>query len=165
MTYFHHTFQSPVGILHLVSDEQSLHAVVFEQIWPAIKHKFSGATEQTSPLIERTMQQLSEYFKKQRTTFDVPFTLQGTSFQNKVWRTLANIPYGKTSTYKEQAIAANAPNAARAVGRTNGLNLLCIVLPCHRVIGSNGMLTGFAGGVKAKKYLLELERQQIVSIM
>jgi O-6-methylguanine DNA methyltransferase len=83
--------------------------------------------------------------------------LDGTAFQNRVWSSLAKIPFGKTITYKQQAVSIKSPAADRAVGRTNGLNPLCIVLPCHRVIGSSGSLTGYAGGLRAKKYLLELE--------
>jgi methylated-DNA-[protein]-cysteine S-methyltransferase len=83
--------------------------------------------------------------------------LDGTAFQNRVWSSLSKIPFGKTITYKQQAVLIESPDAARAVGRTNGLNPFCIVLPCHRVIGSSGALTGYAGGLKAKKYLLDLE--------
>ena len=102
--------------------------------------------------------QLDEYFQGKRTTFSLPFKLTGTPFQLAVWKELQNIPYGKTTSYKEIAQKINKPKACRAVGMANNKNPLPIIIPCHRVIGSNGKLIGYAGGLKLKNYLLELEK-------
>jgi methylated-DNA-[protein]-cysteine S-methyltransferase len=97
------------------------------------------------------------YFKGKRQSFDVPLELVGTEFQKKVWQALSRIPYGQTRSYKQQAIWARSPKAVRAVGQTNGRNRICIILPCHRVVGSDGSLTGYAEGLNVKKFLLNLE--------
>jgi AraC family transcriptional regulator of adaptative response/methylated-DNA-[protein]-cysteine methyltransferase len=102
--------------------------------------------------------QLNEYFAGERKIFDIPLHTSGTDFQNKVWTALQNIPYGKTKSYKEQAIAINNPESIRAVANANGMNRISILIPCHRVIGSDGQLTGYGGGLWRKKYLLELEK-------
>lgn len=101
--------------------------------------------------------QLNEYFTGQRSTFDVPLHTPGTHFQNKVWTALQSIPYGQTKSYKEQAIAIESPESVRAVANANGMNRISILIPCHRVIGSDGQLTGYGGGLWRKKYLLEHE--------
>ena len=101
--------------------------------------------------------QLNEYFEGQRKTFDIPLHTSGTDFQNKVWKALQNIPYGQTKSYKEQAIAIESPESVRAVANANGMNRISILIPCHRVIGADGQLTGYGGGLWRKKYLLELE--------
>ena len=105
----------------------------------------------------------SEYFAGTRRSFDLPFDLQGTEFQLEVWRALAEIPYGETRTYGEQAAALGRPRAVRAVGSANGRNPLSIVLPCHRVVGSDGALRGFAGGLEVKAALLAFEHGQVLS--
>jgi methylated-DNA-[protein]-cysteine S-methyltransferase len=102
--------------------------------------------------------QLGEYFTHQRTVFDVELDLHGTPFQIEVWKSLARIPYGKTTSYGQQARWVGRPAAVRAVGGANGRNPVAIVLPCHRVVGANGSLTGFGGGLERKTWLLELER-------
>lgn len=102
--------------------------------------------------------QLSEYFDGKRTSFDFPYELRGTEFQKKVWTELCKIPYGRTKSYKEIAEAIGSPAACRAVGMANNKNPLAIAVPCHRVIGSDGSLTGYASGITLKKALLELER-------
>ena len=104
--------------------------------------------------------QLQEYFKKKRKHFDVPLQIPGTDFQIKVWDELMKIPFGITRSYKDQAIALNNPKAVRAVARANGENRIAIIIPCHRVIGSNGELVGYGGGVWRKQYLLELEKHK-----
>ncbi|EKB48273.1 bifunctional transcriptional activator/DNA repair enzyme AdaA [Cecembia lonarensis] len=103
--------------------------------------------------------QLDEYFAGQRMTFDIPLHTPGTVFQNKVWAALQSIPYGQTISYKEQAIAIESPESVRAVANANGMNRISILIPCHRVIGSDGQLTGYGGGLWRKKYLLELEEK------
>lgn len=101
--------------------------------------------------------QLREYFDRKRTTFDLPLAPHGTPFQLAVWNELQRIPYGQTRSYREIAVAIGKPEAIRAVGAANGANPLPIVVPCHRVIGSNGSLTGFGGGLPVKRFLLDLE--------
>lgn len=113
--------------------------------------------EGESPIIEETQKQLNEYFRKERKIFDLPLLLAGTDFQKKVWQTLTEIPYGTTLSYKEEAFKMNMEKGIRAVALANGANAISIIIPCHRVIGSNHSLTGYAGGLDAKQYLLQLE--------
>jgi len=156
----HQKINSPVGPLHLVADGEKLCAIYFDRTWASAKKRFRDLQEGPSPALRQTKRQLGEYFNGKRTSFDLPLELSGTKFQKRVWSLLAEIPLGQTRTYKEHAIAARSPKAARAVGRANGLNPLCIVLPCHRVVGGDGSLTGFAGGLAAKKFLLDFERSR-----
>ena len=114
-----------------------------------------------NPHIEKAEKQLAEYFEGKRKEFDMPLFTPGTEFQNKVWKQLQTIPYGKTRSYKEQAIAVGNADAVRAVATANGMNRIAIIIPCHRVIGSDGNLTGYAGGLWRKKYLLELEKENL----
>jgi methylated-DNA-[protein]-cysteine S-methyltransferase len=109
-------------------------------------------------VLEEACCQLDDYFAGRRTSFDLPLDLQGTPFQQDAWRALAEIPFGETRTYAQQAGRLGRPSASRAVGAANGRNPLSIVLPCHRVVGSDGSLTGFAGGLETKRWLLEHER-------
>lgn len=113
--------------------------------------------EESSPVLERTKTQLDEYFAGGRKTFDIPLRPIGTAFQKEVWRALLEIPYGETRTYKEIAGQAGNVKAVRAVAQAIGANGICIIVPCHRVIGSDGSLTGFAGGLDIKKALLDVE--------
>lgn len=110
-------------------------------------------------LTKKVFSQLQEYFSGQRQTFDFPYELRGTEFQKKVWAALETIPYGQTRSYREIAQAVGNPKAVRAVGAANGKNPMWIVVPCHRVVGTNGTLTGYAGGIDMKRRLLELEQQ------
>jgi len=112
-----------------------------------------------TPVITETILQLNEYFAGKRKEFTVPVTLDGTEFQQKVWLRLAAIPYGKTCTYKQIADDIGHPNAQRAVGAANNKNKILIIVPCHRVIGADGSLTGYAYGLKVKEFLLNLEKQ------
>lgn len=116
-------------------------------------------TREETALIKKTYTQLEEYFKSERQTFDIRLSAQGTDFQKTVWKELQKIPYGKTATYKDIAKNIGNKNASRAVGMANNKNPIAIIIPCHRVIGSNGNLTGYAGGINIKKYLLDLEKQ------
>lgn len=121
---------------------------------------FSQKASQSTPsfLTEKTILQLNEYFNKKRTSFDIPIEPKGTVFQKKVWNALLKIPYGQTKTYKEIAEIIGNKNATRAVGMANNKNPIAIVIPCHRVIGTNGKLTGYAGGLDKKEKLLLLEK-------
>lgn len=136
--------------LYLVATETHLINIQFTQPQKALL--------QTTELLSMATIQLDEYFQGKRTTFSLPFKLTGTPFQLAVWKELQNIPYGQTTSYKEIAQKINKPKACRAVGMTNNKNPLPIIIPCHRVIGSNGKLIGYAGGLNLKNYLLELEK-------
>lgn len=114
--------------------------------------------EQKDAVIEKTIQQLNEYFSGERTQFDISLLLVGSDFQQKVWNTLLQIPYGKTSSYLALSAMLENTKAIRAVAAANGANAISIIVPCHRIIGSNGELVGYAGGLKAKQLLLELEQ-------
>jgi len=118
----------------------------------------SNYTEKNNALLDSTRQQLTEYFEYKRKTFDLPLTLVGTEFQKKVWNGLTKIPYGKTAHYLELASNISNAKAVRAVANANGANAISILIPCHRVIGRNGNLAGYAGGVATKKKLLDLEQ-------
>jgi methylated-DNA-[protein]-cysteine S-methyltransferase len=149
------TWKSPVGRLHFIASDAGLHALAFDDNFDAAP--FGKLEKKEHPIIQRTIRELEEYFAGNRREFSVPLAVQGTPFQKKAWAALASIPYGKTVTYREQAARLRKPGAFRAVGRANGLNRVCILVPCHRVVGSNGTLTGYAGGLRAKQKLLELE--------
>ena len=115
--------------------------------------------EGRTALTDLVFQQISEYLEGRRRTFDFPYVLKGTPFQQRVWQALCTIPYGETRTYKDIAIAAGCPKGYRAVGMANHNNPISIIVPCHRVIGSGGKLTGYGGGLPVKEYLLGLERK------
>jgi len=148
---------SPVGSIYLVADQVSLLAVTFGCRWEKISGKLSGLRDGDSAVICRARTQLREYFARQRTAFDLPIRLHGTPFQQRAWQALLTIPYGESRSYSEQARLAGNPAAVRAVGRANSQNPLAIVVPCHRVIGKSGRLTGYAGGLAVKRFLLDLE--------
>ena len=112
-----------------------------------------------SPFFEPLKKELEEYFQGKRTEFTVPIQLVGTDFQKKVWSELLKIPYGETISYKQLAVRTGDPNASRAVANSNGKNKISLIVPCHRVIGANGTLTGYAGGLERKKHLLDLEKK------
>jgi methylated-DNA-[protein]-cysteine S-methyltransferase len=123
------------------------------------KYKPDGFEKQESPLIKEAAKQLDEYFNKKRKVFDLPLALNGTDFQKRVWNELQNIPYGKTRSYGELAAITGNPKACRAVGMANNRNPVPVIIPCHRVIGHDGSLTGYAGGLELKRQLLELENK------
>lgn len=123
----------------------------------------AGYEEAPSPVVEEAVRQLDEYFRKERTVFDVPLLFAGSDFQKRVWRLLLDIPYGQTISYGEMARRLGMPTAVRAVANANGANAISIFAPCHRVIGSNRSLTGYGGGIEAKKFLLELEKSNLSS--
>lgn len=148
------SYASPVGRLTLVASETGLRAVR----WPNDSSP-NEARLGRNEMIVRTAEQLDQYFAGQRREFDLPLEAVGTPFQMSVWNVLRSIPYGSTMSYGEQAAALGDAKKARAVGSANGRNPLAIVVPCHRVIGSSGSLTGFAGGTKSKKFLLDLEKR------
>ncbi len=155
MIYRH--WQSPLGNLHLVADDGGLRALAFDANWERVAASLGEWRAGNHPLLAQVICELGEYFAGQRKSFSVRLAPRGTEFQNKVWRALEKIPYGETCTYGEQAGRIRSPKAVRAVGTANGRNPICILLPCHRVVGASGALTGYAGGLAAKKALLALE--------
>lgn len=142
---------SPIGKLWLEEEDGAISGLRFAA--PALP----ALEQQTSPLLEQAKQQLAEYFAGQRQVFDLPLRVQGTPFQQRVWAALREIPYGQTRSYKQIAEQIGSPNASRAVGMANNRNPIAILIPCHRVIGADGSLTGYAGGLAAKERLLALE--------
>jgi len=117
------------------------------------------AENRETELLQRASEQLAEYFAGKRKAFSLPLAPEGTEFQKTVWRALEAIPYGETCSYKDIANGIGNPNGCRAVGLANGKNPIAIIIPCHRVIGTNGKLTGFGGGLDVKQYLLTLEKK------
>ncbi len=145
--------ESPLGPLHLVGTEAALTVVHL----PGSEDAAPDETVRETPLLARAAAQLNEYFAGARVTFDVPLAPSGTPFQTSVWQVLATIPFGATWSYGDVARAIGQPSASRAVGAANGRNPIAIIVPCHRVIGSSGALTGYGGGMPAKKWLLAHE--------
>ena len=145
------TIVSPLGPLRLVADGDDLIGVYLPR-QPA-----PAAREARTPVLRRAAAQLAEYFAGARRDFDVPLAPRGTGFQQRVWRELAKIPYGQTRSYGELARSLGRPTASRAVGAANGRNPISILVPCHRVVAGTGALTGYAGGLAAKRWLLEHE--------
>jgi methylated-DNA-[protein]-cysteine S-methyltransferase len=158
---YYSIIESPVNDLMLVADDSALTGIYFagcDHIPVASQHWTPNARH---PVLKQTAKQLQEYFAGKRTSFSLPLRVAGTGFQEKVWRQIALIPCGKTISYSELAKRAGAPHAIRAVGTATGRNPLSIVIPCHRVMGKNGSLCGFAGGLAKKQQLLELEKPDI----
>lgn len=152
------TFASPVGELGLVASDTGLVAVLWEDDDPKRVRLAERAARPDHPVLEETARQLDGYFAGERRAFDLPLDFRGTDFQRAVWGALLAIPFGETRSYAQVARAIGRPTASRAVGAANGRNPISIIAPCHRVVGANGALTGFAGGLEAKRYLLDMER-------
>jgi methylated-DNA-[protein]-cysteine S-methyltransferase len=155
--YVSKRIQSPVGTLKLVASNDGLAAILWENDKPGRVRLDVVGEDDRHPVLLEAERQLGEYFAGQRKSFDLKLDFTGTDFQRKVWSALLTIPYGETRTYGQIARQIGSPNAVRAVGAANGRNPISIVAPCHRVIGSTGELTGFAGGLERKEHLLELE--------
>lgn len=149
---------SPVGELTLVASEQGLRAVLWAEERVGRVMLPERRDDPAHAVLTQAMRQLSQYFAGERRVFDLPLDPVGTAFQKAVWTGLNAIPYGETRSYAALATAIGRPGASRAVGAANGRNPLSIVTPCHRVIGANGTLTGFAGGLAVKQWLLAHER-------
>lgn len=153
MTAYYTTTPSPIGSLLLVGDGEAITAVEMEPHRPA-------ATADASPddgPFRVAVEQLAAYFAGERTDFDLPLAPRGTEFQLRVWAALQAIPYGRTTSYGELAVEIGSPNGSRAVGLANGRNPIAVVIPCHRVIGADGRLTGYGGGLDRKRWLLDHE--------
>jgi methylated-DNA-[protein]-cysteine S-methyltransferase len=163
MAYAFTTMASPVGELTLVASEKGLAAILWENDDPSRVKLQPRAREDDHPLLMEAGLQLAAYFAGERTRFELPLDFHGTDFQKRVWDALLAIPFGETRSYAQIARAIGSPTALRAVGAANGRNPISIVAPCHRVIGTSGALTGFAGGLDAKRHLLRLEGIDLAS--
>lgn len=147
--YFYGYFESVIGLVEVCANSAGIKSIYF------VDEKKSNTTD--SELTQKTVEQLAQYFAGERIEFDLPLEASGTAFQKKVWQALTQIPHGQTCSYGDIANKLGNPKAVRAVGAANGKNPISIVVPCHRVIGANGTLTGYAGGLKRKSFLLTLE--------
>ncbi len=145
---FQYSYNTKIGEIFIAEGNGQITNISFKKLDYPIKK---------SPLIEKTFIEIDEYLKGKRKTFDIPLALNGSPFQIKVWQELKKIPYGQTRTYKDIAKAAGNEKACRAVGMANNKNPIAIIIPCHRVIGQNGDLTGYAGGLDIKRKLLNIE--------
>jgi methylated-DNA-[protein]-cysteine S-methyltransferase len=150
---------SPVGELTIVVSPSGVRALLWENERVGRVRFDAEVVESSSPLSQEVARQLGEYFDGTRVAFDLPLDPEGTDFQKRAWSALREIPYGETVSYGEQARRLGDVGLARAVGAANGRNPISIIVPCHRVIGSTGSLTGFAAGLDAKKFLLDHERR------
>jgi methylated-DNA-[protein]-cysteine S-methyltransferase len=158
MELYYDTMTSPLGLLYIICDAKNLKAIEFAKAIKDLKKRYRlPLVQKSTPLTKKVSQQLEQYFAKKRNSFDVPLAPEGTAFQKKAWEALLGIPYGKTVSYQEQAIKTGKKSAVRAIGGANGKNPIPIIIPCHRVIGKNGTLVGYAGGLSIKEKLLALE--------
>ncbi len=142
--------KTPIGIAKIVGNDKGIKSV-------SISDREVEPTKDIPSSLKSCVVQLEEYFQKKRTTFDLKLDPEGTEFQNNVWKELLEIPYARTITYKEQSIKMGSEKAIRAIASANGKNPIWLIIPCHRVIGADGSLTGYAGGIWRKKWLLEHE--------
>jgi methylated-DNA-[protein]-cysteine S-methyltransferase len=147
-------YKSPIGFIKIQSSEKGIQSLIFVD-------DAEGEGQRAKGLGSNISLQLDEYFQKKRESFDLELDLEGTEFQKRVWNELMKIPFGKTTTYKELSLKLGNLKAIRAVGTANGANPVSIIIPCHRVIGSDGSLTGYAGGLWRKKWLLEHESKDL----
>lgn len=159
MAYVHKIVKTPVGALTLVASDKGLAAILWENDRQGRVRLDIGPENRAHKILAEAERQLLEYFTGKRSGFDLPLDFTGTPFQKKVWAALCDIPFGETRSYADIAREVGSPKAVRAVGSANGKNPISIVAPCHRVIGKNGRLTGFAGGLEVKEFLLGLERR------
>jgi len=146
---------SPIGVLKLSSDDWHLKSISFDA-------EHIGEEANTPDILIEAQKQLEEYFAGIRQVFDLPYEPEGTEFQQRVWKKVASVSYGSTKSYVEIAREVNSPDSSRAVGMANGKNPIPIIIPCHRIIGHNGKLTGYAGGLDRKKWLLLHEQNHSV---
>ncbi|WP_457573735.1 methylated-DNA--[protein]-cysteine S-methyltransferase [Desulfolithobacter sp.] len=155
----HHTFLTPIGPIRIIADRQGLCRIILA----GTSHHglVPETTPSTDPVLSQARQQITEYFKGDRRDFTLPLSIRGTPFEKKVWNVLQTIPWGEVWSYGQAGRALGDRNLARAVGRAAGANPLPLVIPCHRVIGADRSLTGFAAGIEMKKYLLQLEGWQV----
>lgn len=151
--------QSSLGQIRLIENEGYLTCAEFVDHFPEKEQSHTDFKQNRTPLLQAACKQLDEYFEGRRKIFDLALKPQGTVFQRSAWEALLRIPYGETRSYLQQAQSLKNPRAIRAVGQANSRNPIAIIIPCHRVIGKNGTLTGYAGGLDRKTQLLELEQR------
>jgi methylated-DNA-[protein]-cysteine S-methyltransferase len=161
MDYYSKTINSPVGKLKLFASNEALVGILWEREKPSRAHIESYTEKSDHPILVETEKQLNEYFNGERKQFDIKLDFIGTDFQKQVWQALLTIPFGETRSYGQIAAQLNNPKSVRAVGAANGKNPISIIAPCHRVIGMDGSLTGFAGGIENKEILLKLENSKL----
>jgi methylated-DNA-[protein]-cysteine S-methyltransferase len=159
VSYVHKKVKTPAGELKLIASHNGLAAILWENDKPARVKLPHGTEDDNNPILLEAERQLQEYFAGSRTSFSLPLDFSGTDFQKSVWHALLTIPYGETRSYGDIARQLGNDRAVRAVGAANGKNPISIIAPCHRVIGSSGQLTGFAGGLENKALLLKLENR------
>lgn len=159
---FYTIVNSPLGLVTIQATDQGLTGLWFEE--QTTRPNELGEERATHPVLLLTKKQLSEYFSGARETFDVPLAAIGTPFQKQVWRALCDVPFGEAISYQELAERIGNPKAVRAVGSANGKNPISVIVPCHRVIGKSGRLTGYAGGLERKKALLKLENRLLPTV-
>ncbi|KKI89530.1 cysteine methyltransferase [Bacillus sp. SA1-12] len=147
-------YKTPIGVLEIVGTDEAISSIMFTER----DHIINSVQDETPYVLENCLHQLDEYFKGERSNFTVPYLVEGTDFQKTVWNALRSIPYAETGSYKDIAVSIGNEKAIRAVGSANSKNKLSIVIPCHRIIGSNGKLTGYAGGLWRKEWLLQHEK-------
>ena len=160
-TYSYKTMKSSVGRLKLIASERGLAAILWENDDPKRVRLAPLVEDENHPVLLEAERQLNDYFAGKLKKFSLRFDFAGTEFQKEVWRALAAIPFGETRSYGDIARQIGRPKAVRAVGAANGRNPISIIVPCHRVIGSNGKLTGFAGGLESKAFLLKTESEKV----
>ena len=147
-------YKSPIGMIEIIGTDEAICSILFSE-----RDTVDNVLQEETPkVLEQCMGQLHKYFKGELHEFTFPYIFEGTNFQKTVWNALINIPYAETGSYKDIAVSIGNEKAIRAVGSANGKNKLSIVIPCHRIIGSNGKLTGYAGGLWRKEWLLKHER-------
>lgn len=147
-------YSSPLGVIEISGTDEAIYSILFNE-QDKVVHKLQ---EDTPKVLKECYTQLHEYFKGARQEFNIPYIFEGTDFQKTVWNALTQIPFAKTGSYKDIAVSIGNEKAVRAVGSANGKNKLSIIVPCHRIVGSNGTLTGYAGGLWRKEWLLKHEK-------
>ena len=158
--YFSGSMKAPFGTIEVIASDRGVHNVMFDpDELPRNLREATVTRRPSHPVVAEALSQLREYFAGSRTKFDLKLDLEGTDFQVSAWKALAKVGYGRTASYLQQATNIGRPTATRAVGAANGRNPVAIILPCHRIVGANGSLTGFAGGLGVKQWLLDHEQK------
>ena len=164
MFFSRSTYEAPFGVLTVVGSDLGIRYVMFNNdAHPKPLERLHISDSEIHDSVNDAITQLDEYFNGARRDFELPLDLQGTEFQVAAWRALADIPYGHTASYGQHAASIGRPKAVRAIGGANGRNPVAIVLPCHRIVGADGSLTGFGGGIAVKKWLLDHEQRMLHS--
>ena len=164
LTFSRRTCEAPFGVVTVIGSDLGIRFVMFSNdAHPKPLDKLHISDIEIHDSVNDAITQLDEYFSGSRRDFELPLDLQGTEFQVAAWNALAGIPYGRTASYGQQAASIGRPKAVRAIGGANGRNPVAIVLPCHRIVGADGSLTGFGGGIEVKKWLLDHEQSTLRS--